>query len=440
MQSMDLREFLSLRIKLSNVIYFLSAALLWYVVFINFNLYRSRRLDHKIQQWKDIIKATTIATIIFFVGGRIFDIVTFTPNFCITFWLSTTIFTILFRGSLRYFLEIIRRKGRTLRFVLIIGTNQRAYDIETWINRHKEMGYRVKGFLDDIVYTPRNQVPILGKLSDFSDIIRSTIIDEVFVALPIKSHYEVMQKIIEQAEEQGIIVRYLSHLFNTKMTDPKSRSLEDFPTLETVNGSHENWNLVLKRVLDIFLALFLLIAAFPVLLAAAIAIKLTSKGPILFIQNRVGYNKRVFPVYKFRTMDVDAEKLQKDLEDLNEMEGPVFKIQNDPRITRVGKWLRRTSLDEFPQFVNVLKGDMSLVGPRPLPVRDYEGFDMDWQRRRFSVRPGITCLWQVCGRNSIPFEKWMELDMQYIDQWSLWLDIKILTKTISAVFKGSGAV
>jgi lipopolysaccharide/colanic/teichoic acid biosynthesis glycosyltransferase len=160
---------------------------------------------------------------------------------------------------------------------------------------------------------------------------------------------------------------------------------------------------------------------------------------VFFIQERVGLNKRTFRLYKFRTMVADAEERQAEIEHLNEARGPVFKIRNDPRLTPVGKFLRKTSIDELPQLFNVLKGDMSLVGPRPLPVRDYQGFDQDWQRRRFSVRPGITCLWQINGRSSIPFEKWMELDLQYIDQWSLWMDFKILAKTIPVVLKGTGA-
>jgi len=205
------------------------------------------------------------------------------------------------------------------------------------------------------------------------------------------------------------------------------------------NGISEGWQLILKRVIDFTIALLALILLSPVLLLTATAIALTSPGPVLFVQRRVGLHKREFPVYKFRTMVLDAEKRLRDLEHLNEVSGPVFKITKDPRITSVGRFLRKTSIDELPQLINVLTGDMSLVGPRPLPIRDYEGFNEDWQRRRFSVRPGITCLWQVSGRSSIPFEKWMELDLQYIDGWSLWLDMRILLQTIPAVLKGEGA-
>ncbi len=178
---------------------------------------------------------------------------------------------------------------------------------------------------------------------------------------------------------------------------------------------------------------------FPILAIVALAIKLDSSGPILFAQERVGLSKRRFKLLKFRTMVDGAEAMQSKLEHLNEMDGAAFKIKNDPRVTRVGRILRKTSLDELPQLINVLKGDISLVGPRPLPLRDVERFDADWHRRRFSIKPGITCLWQIMGRNNIPFEKWMELDMEYIDRWSLWLDLKILAKTIPAVLRGSGA-
>jgi exopolysaccharide biosynthesis polyprenyl glycosylphosphotransferase len=201
----------------------------------------------------------------------------------------------------------------------------------------------------------------------------------------------------------------------------------------------DGWPLLVKRILDLVISFTLLVVLAPLFLAVAALIKLTSDGPVFFRQERMGVNKRRFIIYKFRTMVPNAEEMLGALEDLNEVTGPVFKIMDDPRITSIGKFLRRTSIDELPQLFNILKGDMSLVGPRPLPVRDYQGFNQDWQRRRFTVRPGITCLWQVNGRSAIPFEQWMRLDLQYMDEWSLWLDLKILARTIPAVLRGSGA-
>ena len=186
---------------------------------------------------------------------------------------------------------------------------------------------------------------------------------------------------------------------------------------------------VAKRAIDLAGASVGLTLGAPAIAAAALAIKLEDRGPIVFRQERVGRDGSSFHVFKLRTMIVDAHT-----------QGAGFAVdKGDSRITRIGSFLRKTSIDELPQLFNVLKGDMSLVGPRPLPIRDYEGFSEDWHRRRFSVRPGITCLWQVMGRSSIPFEKWMELDMQYIDRWSLWLDLKILAQTIPAVLRGFGA-
>src|SRR3984957_5737352 len=203
--------------------------------------------------------------------------------------------------------------------------------------------------------------------------------------------------------------------------------------------STDGWPMVFKRLLDISFSSLLLLLLAPMFMIVALLIKLDLSGPAFFVQDRVGLNKRRFRMFKFRTMVCDAEKNQSQLESLNEADGPVFKIKNDPRVTRLGKYLRKASIDELPQLLNVLKGDMSLVGPRPLPLRDYQGFDQDSVRRRFSVRPGITCLWQVTGRNSISFKEWMELDLHYIDHWSFWLDVKLLAKTIPAVLKGVGA-
>ena len=218
-----------------------------------------------------------------------------------------------------------------------------------------------------------------------------------------------------------------------------AEKFEDNVIVSLFAGKMSGWSLEIKRLLDFCISLVLIIILLPFFLLIAAAIKFSSLGPVLFIQDRVGLNKRRFRLYKFRTMVPDAETKLDELEHLNEVSGPVFKIKEDPRITKIGKFLRRTSLDEIPQLFNVLKGDMSLVGPRPLPERDYNGFNADWHRRRFSVRPGMTCLWQIKGRSNVTFNEWMEMDLQYIDGWSLWLDLKILAKTIPAVVRGSGA-
>jgi exopolysaccharide biosynthesis polyprenyl glycosylphosphotransferase len=217
------------------------------------------------------------------------------------------------------------------------------------------------------------------------------------------------------------------------------QDLEENSRVLSAAGPDDAIPAIIKRTLDFLVSGALLVIFTPLFLVVAILVKLTSPGPVFFRQIRMGLNKRRFTMYKFRTMVANAEQLQDQLFSMNEMTGPVFKIKKDPRVTSIGKVLRNTSIDELPQLFNVLKGNMSLVGPRAMSFRDYQLFDQDWQRRRFCVKPGITCLWQIRGRNSIPFEKWMELDMQYIDTWSLWLDFKILLQTVPAVLRGTGA-
>jgi len=241
-------------------------------------------------------------------------------------------------------------------------------------------------------------------------------------------------------QEHGIIMRFHSDLFGLKTSRWRSEEFGGHQYIATYTGLGDPVPQILKRSIDIVIATLALLIFSPILLAAAIAIKLTSPGPIFFLQERIGLNKRHFLMFKFRTMVPNADALMSKLEAQNEAMGPVFKMKKDPRITPIGKLLRKTSIDELPQLLNVLAGEMSLVGPRPLPIRDFEGFNEDWQRRRFSVKPGMTCLWQVNGRSGITFEQWMRLDLKYMDEWSLWLDLKILAKTVPAVLRGTGAV
>jgi exopolysaccharide biosynthesis polyprenyl glycosylphosphotransferase len=276
-------------------------------------------------------------------------------------------------------------------------------------------------------------------LEELPAFLQANVVDEVLICLPVKSYYTQISAIIHLCEAQGITVRLSSDFFSLKLARSRAERFGSDTVVTIYTGAMTGFSVLVKRCIDVCVASLVLLGCAPIFLAVAFLIKVTSRGPVFFVQERVGLNKRRFKMYKFRTMVPGAEKLLQEIEHLNEVSGPVFKVKDDPRVTTIGRFLRRTSLDELPQILNVLKGDMSLVGPRPLPIRDYEGFDQDGHRRRFSVRPGMTCTWQVNGRSNIPFEQWMQLDLEYIDQWTLWLDLKILFKTLPAVFKKVGA-
>ena len=258
------------------------------------------------------------------------------------------------------------------------------------------------------------------------------------ICLPLATHFPAVADTVRLAQELGVVIRLFPDEWTAKIIT--RCNVEQFEGHSVITFFREQLLLQLfgKRAMDLIVSLTAIVILSPLLLGVALAIKLTSKGPILFVQPRVGMNKRSFKLFKFRSMYVDAEERRKELAHLNEMDGPVFKIRNDPRVTPLGRFIRKTSIDELPQLFNVLTGHMSLVGPRP-PLLD-EVNRYEWlYRKRLSIKPGITCLWQISGRNEVTFKQWMELDQEYINNWSLWLDIKILAKTIPAVFFTKGA-
>jgi exopolysaccharide biosynthesis polyprenyl glycosylphosphotransferase len=442
-QRIDLKQFLSMRVKLSNCAVFASILLTWHMIFSLCGLYESKRLSTRRVEVLDMLKATALSSSLLAMMAILWRITMITPRFVASFWIFASLLLAGSRLTMRPVLAYLRRRGRNLRCMLVVGTNSRAIDFARKIEEKPELGYRLLGFVDDdwqgMDRFKRIGFPVVSDLAGLAEFLRRNVVDELAIYLPLRSFYEHSLGVAALCEQHGIILRFNGDIFGLK----KSRStLEEFDgdhQVATYTGVIDWWPLVAKRTLDIVFSFVLLLLLAPLLLLTALLIKFSSNGPVVFRQERMGLNKRRFLIFKFRTMVPNAEKMLAELEKLNEVSGPVFKIKDDPRITPIGKVLRRTSIDELPQLFNVLKGDMSLVGPRPLPVRDYEGFSEDWQRRRFSVRPGITCLWQVNGRSSIPFEQWMKLDLQYMDEWSLWLDIKILARTVSAVLKGSGA-
>lgn len=254
------------------------------------------------------------------------------------------------------------------------------------------------------------------------------------------TYFGQIEKAIQACELEGVEVWLMADFFKTQFS---RTSLDDFngrPMLVFRSAPEASWQGVAKHAIDLVGSLFLLMLVLPLLLLVAVAVKFGSSGPVFFKQQRSGLNGKPFTMLKFRTMVTNAEQLKAELMALNEMDGPVFKVTNDPRITRIGRFLRQYSLDEFPQLLNVLHGEMSLVGPRPLPVDEVQRFDDLAHRRRLSVKPGLTCLWQISGRNEVRnFQEWVKLDLEYIDNWSFWLDIKILLKTVPVVLRGTGA-
>src|SRR5438445_72363 len=442
--ALPLGEYLAMRVKLGNLLIFCAFLFVWYTTFSVFGLYESKRLSSRWIVSLEILKASSLATLILFLISQSLHVRMVTLGFTLRFWLVVSLATIASRLSMRSMLAFLRVHGRNTRKMLILGSNARAIEFAENVKARPELGYVIIGFADRKWEGAEECVKagftMACDLDDLPAFLRHRIVDDVVVALPVRSLHAEASRIVALCEELGIVLRLLPSIFDLKESRTKAEKFEgDYLITHHIEME---WPVLVKRILDFTLSLMLSILLLPVFAIVAILVKLTSRGPVFFVQQRLGLNKRMFQIYKFRTMVVDAEKKLKEVEHLNEVSGPVFKIKNDPRLTPLGRFLRKTSIDELPQLFNVLKGDMSLVGPRPLQVRDYELFNQickDWQRRRFSVRPGITCLWQVNGRSSVQFEKWMELDLQYIRRWSLWLDLQILIKTIPAVLKGSGA-
>jgi exopolysaccharide biosynthesis polyprenyl glycosylphosphotransferase len=322
------------------------------------------------------------------------------------------------------------------RNVLIVGTNPEARRIHDKIDSHAHLGLHVVGFLAGPDEPATAEA--LGMAGDLKRIVEERVVDDVILALPFEQLRECEQA-IAWCEEVGVSVHLKVDFVRTLFAHTYPTVLDGIPMLTVSSIPHDPAQLLVKRGLDLLGSLLGLVAASPVLLGCAIGVKLTSPGPVLFTQRRVGLNGRIFTLYKFRSMYQDAEERKRELAGRNEMGGPVFKMKNDPRVTAVGRVMRKFSLDELPQLWNVLNGDMSLVGPRPPIPEEVHRYER-WQRRRLSMKPGLTCLWQVNGRNRITsFEEWMRLDLRYIDTWSLKLDLKILLQTVPVVLLAKGA-
>lgn len=341
---------------------------------------------------------------------------------------------------LHHFARYLREKGKTIQNVLVLGTGDVANQFIESVKTYPDWGLRIIGLVgkeESDVGKRLFGYSVVGYSGALTKTLHSYHIGELIVALPAKYLGEI-EEVIAICDKEGVPVKIISPFFKTIISKAQTELVHGLPIIKFLPVTRNDLDMALKRIMDIIVSFVGLIVLSPLFLIIAILIKLDSPGTIFYRWKILGLHKRPLTSYKFRTMVVNADALKEQLMEKNEMTGAVFKMRNDPRITRVGKWLRKFSLDELPQLWSVFKGDLSLVGPRPPLQTEVEKFE-GWHRRKLSVKPGITCLWQISGRNEIiDFDEWMRLDLKYIDEWDFWLDLKILAKTITAVLKGTG--
>jgi len=352
--------------------------------------------------------------------------------------------TLLFFGlaslglpALRLASRVLRWAPRPPRYYALVGGGPLAAEILLETTSHPEWGLKLAGCIAEDGFPVDPNFVVLGKVSEIGRVLEEHVLDEVVFAVP-RERLTAMEPAILTCEEEGVSVRISLDVLRVGPANMTVADLGGLPMLTFTRTPTDELSLAVKRAFDVVVSATALVLLAPLLLGVAVAIRLDSPGPVFFRQRRVGLHGRLFDILKFRSMRLDAEAMQAALRVRNEMSGPVFKMADDPRVTRVGRFIRRTSIDELPQFWNVLVGQMSVVGPRP-PIPSEVAQYRRWHRRRLSVRPGITCVWQISGRNDIDFEHWMELDLEYIDHWSLAYDLRIFLKTIPAVLGARGA-
>lgn len=345
--------------------------------------------------------------------------------------------TIGSRALLRVGFKVVRLRGRNLQFIVIVGTGASARAFAERLEAHAELGLRIVGLLGPYTDDLPERWTWLGPVSELASVVHRTVVDEVAICLPLDDWHDI-EVVTALAEAEGKVLRVPVALAHTRPLSERAEELDGMPVISLVPGPDRALELAIKRIVDIAGSALGLFVLSPLLIATACVITVSEGRPVLFRQPRAGLNGRPFRIVKFRTMTRNADSRRSELRQFNEVEGGAsFKMTNDPRVTPVGRWLRRTSVDELPQLWNVLRGDMSLVGPRPHPFDDVAGYDA-WHRRRLSMKPGMTGLWQVGGRRDADFDHWVAQDLEYIDRWSLWLDLRLLLSTVPALLRAEG--
>lgn len=420
---------------------FRSVFITWIIVSIIINnshgLYRTKReIIESVELW-EVLKSVVLSALTAIVVIYLFKIERFPRSILILTSFFMTIFLSLWRIFKRVFVNYLVSNGYNNFNILIIGAGKVGQTLEQEIKKKPQLGLKVVGFLDDYYINEgkRNSPKILGKVTEFKKVVRNEFINQVYITI----HHDgdMIIEILEQAKKLGVAVRVIPHGFDLMSGDLVKYNIGIIPILEYCEETPFRKQAG-KRLFDFLMISLSILFVFPIYVMIAVLIKLDSRGPVFYRSRRYGRRGKVFSMYKFRSMFIDADEKLEDLKGQNEVDGPIFKMKNDPRVTRIGRILRKYSMDELPQLINVIKGDMSLVGPRPLPIEQIRKEDLR-QLRRLEVRPGITGLWQVKGRSDISFTRLVKWDMWYINNWSFWLDLNILLQTIPVVIKGKGA-
>jgi exopolysaccharide biosynthesis polyprenyl glycosylphosphotransferase len=424
---------LTLSVPILGLLLFVSA---WVVILWSHGAYRFRDRWSLQSDGRVVLQSTiwlAVATFAFLFLAKLQDV---SRLYLAILFPALFVTALAGRALIRWFFGRLRLRGRNLRSVLVLGTGPSAIAFAQRLERHRELGLRVLGFLGEPPVGLPPRWAYLGEVARLADVIHDDVVDEVAICL-VTDDWRLIESIASLCETEGKIIRMPVPMPHLSIATGHVENLDGTPVLSIVTGPNATIALAFKRLLDVAVAAAAIVLLSPLMTAIAIAVRRADGGPVFYRQERVGLHGRRFNVVKYRSMVPDADARLADLLDHNEVSGHAFKLSSDPRVTRVGSFLRRSSLDELPQLFNVLRGEMSLVGPRPPLPREVSGYDV-WHRRRLSMKPGITGLWQIEGRREPEFDRWVQKDLEYIDRWSTWLDIRIMLRTIPAMIRAEG--
>lgn len=423
---------------LSRVFILIQVAVIWTVLFSKFNLGIIFRRVGFVNLIQGYLVGISIGVILIYLEIILFPFIehkNFVSKYLLVFYFLNLFSLISFKFLFYYSMRVIRRYGRNSRNIIILTNIEFSDYIDDFLKAN-DWGYHIQNIITPDIELKKKYKKV--KVIDNHDVLIERFmvrgIDDIFFCLPVNNKFYNVEKLLAFSNELGITFHILQHEDKVKKNSENNSDLL-FNTYQTTPPNYIN--VKIKAILGTFLSVLIIIGLLPVFLFIAVLIKMEDRGPVFFKQERIGLNGRRFMCYKFRSMVVNAESIQDSLMNKNESDGPTFKIERDPRITKIGKIIRKLSLDELPQFYNVLRGEMAIVGPRPPLLKEVMQYEL-YQLRRLSMKPGITCIWQVKGRNAVSFEEWMKMDLEYIDNWSIWLDIKLVIQTIGVVFKATG--